>query len=56
MVEVISSSGDKIDFGGVAADVRPTTFNGSPLAAGSTFYEADSKNAWIFINSTWWPA
>ena len=56
MVEVIASSSGKIDFGGVVGDIKPTTFNGVPLAPGSSFYEADSKNAWIFINNTWWPA
>ena len=54
MVEQIgaTTAGNKKDFGGLASDVKPTTDCGP----GSTFYEADTTNGFIFINNTWWPA
>lgn len=41
----------KEDFQGLSTDIKPTNCD-----AGSTFYELDTKDGFVFGNNAWWPA
>lgn len=45
------NTGYKEEFQGLSTDTKPTN-----CYPGSTYYELDSTNGFIFGNNQWWPA
>lgn len=51
--ESIYGGGNRRDLIGLKDDIRPIVYDGGELEAGSTYYDADNKQYYIFVNGQW---